>query len=348
MSALDAPPRPLLARAGDAFLNPALVALAVPEPDGLTLYLAAGIPVRLRGAQAEATRAALAAACSPGPAPPPAPSASSLTTLGGDGAEASRPGETDTLAGAEEPAGGLGSRAGDDVFLHEVETEVASSFVAALAFQEHTADAGRLRTRLHAGLSVTYRDVPRALFERVRGAESVGQAFLREVAWPLPFDCVETAAPHVATALPRSTCLSHAAYDAQDRALQVTFRQDARTYTYHDVPVEVYARLVLAPSAGRAYNRYVKHHYAFSYGAVRYGAGEEELLTALGARARYGFCENGMADFIRQLGLHDLAEGGLTRRALQARLYEAPETVRRYLRRHYREEIERAGLDLAL
>jgi KTSC domain len=58
----------------------------------------------------------------------------------------------------------------------------------------------------------------------------------------------------------RSSALSSAEYDDETQTLTLTFTS-GRSYTYDDVPEDVYDRLVMDPSPGRFYMDYIKDQY---------------------------------------------------------------------------------------
>jgi lysyl-tRNA synthetase, class II len=57
-----------------------------------------------------------------------------------------------------------------------------------------------------------------------------------------------------------SSALSSAQYDDETRELELTF-SSGQTYTYHDVPKDVYDGLVSSSSPGRYYNEAIKDIY---------------------------------------------------------------------------------------
>ena len=59
-----------------------------------------------------------------------------------------------------------------------------------------------------------------------------------------------------------STAIEHVSYDEASRELHVTFVGGA-TYTYYDVPKQVYAAFRAAPSKGQFVNSYVRDRYDF-------------------------------------------------------------------------------------
>ena len=59
-----------------------------------------------------------------------------------------------------------------------------------------------------------------------------------------------------------STAIEHVSYDETARELHVTF-VGGGTYTYYDVPKQVYAAYRAALSKGRFINAYVKDRYDF-------------------------------------------------------------------------------------
>jgi hypothetical protein len=58
----------------------------------------------------------------------------------------------------------------------------------------------------------------------------------------------------------RSTAIVSADYDAELEALTLTFA-NGRSYTYDDVPQEVFERLVADPSPGAFYHTYIRDLY---------------------------------------------------------------------------------------
>jgi hypothetical protein len=90
----------------------------------------------------------------------------------------------------------------------------------------------------------------------------------RDVAQPQPRDGPPKAA-HSAVArlsvdrhLMESSSLLSVGYDPQSRTLEVAFRNSG-VYRYVDVPPEVYAQMLAAPSKGRFVNDRVKGRYAY-------------------------------------------------------------------------------------
>jgi hypothetical protein len=63
--------------------------------------------------------------------------------------------------------------------------------------------------------------------------------------------------PHVI-----SSAIARIEYDELSRELQVTF-VGGRTYTYYDVPRDVYVGFVNAPSKGQYFNDRIKDRYRF-------------------------------------------------------------------------------------
>jgi hypothetical protein len=60
-----------------------------------------------------------------------------------------------------------------------------------------------------------------------------------------------------------STVLLAVHYDAGRERLRATFRESGRTYLYENVPAEVYAALLAAPSAGAYFNAHIRDRYPF-------------------------------------------------------------------------------------
>jgi len=54
-----------------------------------------------------------------------------------------------------------------------------------------------------------------------------------------------------------SSVLSSASYDDETKTLELTF-SSGRSYTYSQVPPEVFENLVSAPSHGRYFNDFIK------------------------------------------------------------------------------------------
>lgn len=70
----------------------------------------------------------------------------------------------------------------------------------------------------------------------------------------------------------KSSTIASVGYDAATRTLEVQFRptpsaKDGAIYTYTDVPPEVHAELLAAPSIGKCFHRAVKHG-GFKYSKV--------------------------------------------------------------------------------
>jgi hypothetical protein len=61
----------------------------------------------------------------------------------------------------------------------------------------------------------------------------------------------------------KSSLISRIAYDEEEGALSIWFRQTGR-YVYHDVPRAIYDALKRAPSAGRFFNECIKRRYRCS------------------------------------------------------------------------------------
>ena len=57
-----------------------------------------------------------------------------------------------------------------------------------------------------------------------------------------------------------STAIARIEYDDLARRLQVTFTS-GRSYTYYNVPRDVYLRFASAPSKGQYFNAYIKDRY---------------------------------------------------------------------------------------
>jgi KTSC domain len=58
-----------------------------------------------------------------------------------------------------------------------------------------------------------------------------------------------------------SSAIDRAAYDTDTLELNVTFTS-GQTYTFHNVPLEIFDGLESAPSPGRYYHQMIKGQYA--------------------------------------------------------------------------------------
>lgn len=61
----------------------------------------------------------------------------------------------------------------------------------------------------------------------------------------------------------QSSALRQLSYDGATHTLRATFRDSGRTYLYHDVPQEIYDRLIFADSIGAYFNTNIRDHYPF-------------------------------------------------------------------------------------
>ena len=61
-----------------------------------------------------------------------------------------------------------------------------------------------------------------------------------------------------------SSVIARVAYDEEERALSIWFRETGR-YIYSDVPKALYEGLCKAPSAGRFFNECIKRRYRCSF-----------------------------------------------------------------------------------
>ena len=61
----------------------------------------------------------------------------------------------------------------------------------------------------------------------------------------------------------QSTALEQVAYDSQAQVLRAKFRENGRTYAYHDVPQEVYDGLLFADSLGAYFNTHIRDCFDF-------------------------------------------------------------------------------------
>jgi hypothetical protein len=59
-----------------------------------------------------------------------------------------------------------------------------------------------------------------------------------------------------------STAVQHISYDEAGHEMKVTFVGGA-TYTYYDVPKQVFAAFRAAPSRGQFFNQFIKDRYDF-------------------------------------------------------------------------------------
>ena len=57
-----------------------------------------------------------------------------------------------------------------------------------------------------------------------------------------------------------SSVIARVAYDEEERALSIWFRETGR-YIYSDVPKAIYEALCRAPSAGRFYNEFIRRRF---------------------------------------------------------------------------------------
>ena len=57
-----------------------------------------------------------------------------------------------------------------------------------------------------------------------------------------------------------SSVIARVAYDEEERALSIWFRETGR-YIYHGVPRAIYEALRRAPSAGRYFNECIRRRY---------------------------------------------------------------------------------------
>ncbi len=57
------------------------------------------------------------------------------------------------------------------------------------------------------------------------------------------------------------SAITRAAYDDETKILEVTFTS-GQTYTFHEVPAEIYDGLLAAGSPGRYYHAFIKGQFA--------------------------------------------------------------------------------------
>jgi hypothetical protein len=57
-----------------------------------------------------------------------------------------------------------------------------------------------------------------------------------------------------------STAISSASYDDETKTLEVSFTS-GQTYTFQNVPVEIFEGLISAPSAGKYYHSQIKGQF---------------------------------------------------------------------------------------
>ncbi len=67
--------------------------------------------------------------------------------------------------------------------------------------------------------------------------------------------------PPLRQSFPASTALSSAQYDPDTQSLTVTFKGGGSSYTYPNVPPEVYEQLLTADSPGRFWRDSIKDVY---------------------------------------------------------------------------------------
>lgn len=66
-----------------------------------------------------------------------------------------------------------------------------------------------------------------------------------------------------------SSVIARVAYDDEERALSIWFRETGR-YIYSDVPKAIYEGICKAPSAGRYFNECIKRRFACRPGPDRH------------------------------------------------------------------------------
>lgn len=145
---------------------------------------------------------------------------------------------------------------------------------------------------------------------------------LNAVAEAEPADEDEGLAAGVWTALD-SSCIAAvrrpATEDGRD-ALDICF-QSGGVYRYEGVPEETATGLIAAPSAGRYFHRHLRGRYGCY--RIEEDAAETagDALTFAAARSR-DMCSRGIRDFCAWAGIEDVANGSITRQALQERIAE--------------------------
>ena len=60
-----------------------------------------------------------------------------------------------------------------------------------------------------------------------------------------------------------SRAISAVGYDPATRELKIRFTSQVRTYTYFDVPKEVYEGLMSAPSMGNFFDKVIRDHHHY-------------------------------------------------------------------------------------
>jgi len=59
----------------------------------------------------------------------------------------------------------------------------------------------------------------------------------------------------------KSTWMSTAEYDADEKSLEITL-DDGKSYTYENVPLQVYQALISAPSAGKFFRANIRDRFS--------------------------------------------------------------------------------------
>ncbi len=67
--------------------------------------------------------------------------------------------------------------------------------------------------------------------------------------------------PPLRQSFPGSSALSHATYDPDIQTLTVTFKNGSQSYTYPNVPPDVYEQLVSADSPGAFWRGSIKDQF---------------------------------------------------------------------------------------
>ena len=67
--------------------------------------------------------------------------------------------------------------------------------------------------------------------------------------------------PHIRQSFPGSSAIAGATYDPDTRQLTVQFKGGGTSYTYQDVPEDVWDQFVTAPSPGTFWRESIKDQY---------------------------------------------------------------------------------------
>jgi hypothetical protein len=71
----------------------------------------------------------------------------------------------------------------------------------------------------------------------------------------------------------KSSQIASVGYDPDKRILEIEFKT-GKVYQYFEVPADVYAELILAPSTGRQFNQSIKGSYRYEAVEPEEGGGK--------------------------------------------------------------------------